>query len=132
MKNRFWMAALALLIAGCASINAKSTVYPGAPHFAPTNAADVEILRTPPTRPNDRLGEIRIDASTSPAPPVTDIEQRLREEGAKIGADAVVIVHDRIQPVVSTMPSAGPWWRGGNDININTDQRMIGVAIHYR
>jgi len=130
MKYSFWgAAALALCVAGCSSINAKSTAYVGAPHFAPTDPASVDILRSPPGKPNDRLGEIRIDASTSPSPPVNEIEQKLREEGAKLGANAVVIVHDAIQPVVTATPG-GPWWR--NNVDINTDQRMIGVAIRYR
>jgi hypothetical protein len=129
MKTSFgFMFALTLCLAGCASIDAKSTAYPGAPHFAPTDPTGVEILREPPTRPNDRLGEIRIDASTSPSPDVGKIEQKLREEGAKLGASAVVIVHDRMQPVVTTM--TGPWWR--NNVDVHTDQRMIAVAIRYR
>ena len=129
MKKTFcMMIALVLCIAGCASIDAKSTVYPGAPHFASTDPSSVDILRSPPTRPNDRLGEIRIDASTSPSPDVTKIEQKLREEGAKLGANAVVIVHDAMQPVVTS--TAGPWWR--NNVDVHTDQRMIGVAIRYR
>lgn len=129
MKKNCWIVvALALLIAGCASIDAKSVVYPGAPHFAPTDPGSVDILRSPPTRPNDRLGEIRIDASTSPSPDVTKIEQKLREEGAKLGASAVVIVHDALQPVVTTY--TGPWWR--NNVDVHTDQRMIAVAIRYR
>jgi len=130
MTRKLWItvAALALGAVGCAGMNAKSTVYPGAPHYAPTDPASVEILRAPPTRPNDRLGEIRIDASTSPSPEVSKIENKLREEGAKLGANAVVIVYDRIQPVVTS--TAGPWWR--NNVDISTDQRMIAVAIRYR
>jgi hypothetical protein len=49
-------------------------------------------LRSEPTRPNDRLGEIMIDASTDPAPPLTEVEAKLRKEAAKLGADAVVVV----------------------------------------
>lgn len=127
-RNLLLTAVLALVITGCASINAKSTLYAGAPHFAATDPASVEILREVPARPHDRLGEIRVDASTEPSPPVTDIENKLREEGAKLGANAVVIVYDRIQPVGANI--SGPWWN--NSVQVITDQRMIAVAIRYQ
>lgn len=120
--------ALSLALIGCANIDAKSTVFVGAPHFAPTDASAVEILRAPPTRPHDKLGEIRIDASTNPSPPVADIENKLRAEGAKLGANAVVIVYDRIQPVGANV--TGPWWN--SSVQVITDQRMIAVAVRYQ
>lgn len=120
--------ALALTLAGCPSINAKSTQFAGVEHFAPTDPSSVEITRTVPTRPHEKLGEIRIDASTEPSPPIADIEKKLREEGAKLGADAVVIVYDRIQPVGANI--SGPWWN--SSVQVITDQRMIAVAIHYQ
>lgn len=119
---------MALSLIGCASINAKSTQYAGAPHFAATDPTSVEILREVPGKPHDKLGEIRIDASTEPSPPVTDIENKLREEGAKLGANAVVIVYDRIQPVGANI--SGPWWN--SSVQVITDQRMIAVAIRYQ
>jgi hypothetical protein len=127
-RIRFLFVVLIGLLAGCANIDAKSTVYAGAPHFGPTDAASVEILRDPPTKPHDRIGEIRLDASTNPAPPVIDIENKLREEGARIGADAVVIVYDRLQPVGANV--TGGWWN--RSVDVITDQRMVAVAIHYR
>jgi hypothetical protein len=120
--------ALVLTLIGCASINAKSTQYVGAPHFGPTDPSCVEILREAPAKAHDKLGEIRIDASTEPSPPVGDIENKLRDEGAKLGANAVVIVYDRIQPVGANV--SGPWWN--SDVQVITDQRMIAVAIRYR
>jgi hypothetical protein len=51
----------------------------------PGDPAKAEILRSEPTRPNDRLGEIMIDASTDPAPPITEVEAKLRKEAAKLG-----------------------------------------------
>ena len=46
-----------------------------------------------------KIGEVLVDATTDPAPPVMEIEARLRKEAARIGGDAVVVVYDRIQPV---------------------------------
>ena len=40
--------------------------------------------------------------------PITQVEQKLREEGAKPGADAVVVVYDRTQPVTAYV--TGPLW----------------------
>ena len=88
---------LALGLAACATVDATSTQYVGAPTFPPTNPASVQILRVEPSRPHVRLGEIQIDGSTDPAPPVAEIEQKLRDDRAKMGADAVVVVMDRIQ-----------------------------------
>ena len=47
-------------------------------------------------------------AEPSGDPTVAQYEQALREGGAKMGADAVVVVYDRMQ-VVGTMVT-GPWW----------------------
>ena len=120
--------AVACSLASCASIDSRSTQYVGAPHPPPTDAAWVEILRTPPNRPNDRIGEVKVEASTNPAPPVADVEKRLRKEAAKIGADAVVVVYDRIQPVGAYV--SGPWW--GGSVSTISGRVLIGVAIKYK
>ena len=82
--------ATACLLISCASVDSRTTQYVGAPHPPPTDPAIVQILRTEPTRPHEKIGEVLVDATTDPAPPVTEIEARLRKEGAKIGGDAVV------------------------------------------
>jgi hypothetical protein len=41
----------ALVLPGCASVSSTVTAYIGAPHPPPTNPANVQILRTEPTRP---------------------------------------------------------------------------------
>jgi len=40
-----------------------------------------------------------VDASTDPPPPVVEIEQKLCQAAARMGANAVVVVLDRVQPV---------------------------------
>ncbi|GGP18210.1 hypothetical protein [Silvimonas iriomotensis] len=121
-------AACLAIMAGCASVSANSTQYVGAPRPPATDPASVQILRAEPTRPFDRLGEINIEASTDPAPPVQDIEAKVRDEGAKLGADAVVVVLDRIEPTGVWV--SGPWW--GRSVDTITGRKLIGVAIKYR
>ncbi|UVL76795.1 hypothetical protein LOY24_18930 [Pseudomonas putida] len=121
------LGAAALALAACASIDAKTTEYVGAPHAAPTQASNVEILRTEPTKPHVRLGEIVVSASTEPAPSATEIEQKLRVEAAKIGGDAVVVVYDQIQPVAAYV--SGPLWN--RDIEAVDGRKLQGVVIRY-
>ena len=122
------VAALAGLLASCASIDSQSTQYVGAPHQLPSDPAKVVLLRTEPTRPHDRLGEVLVEASTDPAPPIEEVEKRLREQAAKIGADAVVIVLDRIQP--TGMYVTGGWWN--QSLEAISGRKLIGVAIKYK
>jgi hypothetical protein len=122
------LVAFACLLVSCASIDATTTQYVGAPHFPPSNPAAVEILRTEPMRPHERLGEVVVDASTEPAPPIAEVEDKLRAEAAKLGADAVVVVVDRVQPVGAFV--SGPWW--GRDVDVIKGRKVVGVAIKYR
>ena len=114
------------VLAACATVDGKSMPYIGGPRPPPTDPAHVAIVREPPTQPNDQLGEVVVDASTQPAPSIEQIEEKLRSEAAKLGADAVVIVLDRIQPVGFYV--YGPW--GGADPVFG--RRVVGVAIKYR
>ena len=126
---RFVMAALvAGALAACASVDVQTTQYVGAPIYQPTAPNSVQILRTEPTAPHDRLGEIVVDASTDPAPPVTEIERKMAEAGAKMGANAVVVVLDRVQPVGAYV--TGPWW--GRSVESISGRKVIGVAIRFR
>lgn len=106
------LASLALALASCATMDATVTQYVGVPRFAPVDPAKVLILRAEPMQPHDRLGEILLDISLDPAPPIEDIEQRLREEAAKLGATAVFVVRDLVVPY--------------------TSRKLIGVAIRNR
>jgi hypothetical protein len=86
-------------LAACASVDVQSTEYVGAPRYQPTDAKSVQILPAGPKVPHDRLGEVTVDASTDPPPPVVEIEQKLCQAAARMGANAVVVVLDRVQPV---------------------------------
>jgi hypothetical protein len=122
------LALVAGALAACASVDVQTTEYVGAPRYQPTEPNSVQILRTEPTAPHDRLGEIVVDASTDPAPPVTEIERKMVEAAAKMGANAVVVVLDRVQPVAAYV--TGPWW--GRSIESVSGRKVIGVAIRFR
>ncbi|MFI5180734.1 MAG: hypothetical protein ACHQPI_05035 [Thermoanaerobaculia bacterium] len=99
-------AAAVLLLTGCASVSANSQRYIGAPAFPPSDASKVEILRHEPKQPHERLGEIVLKPSGSPD--VAEIEKAMREEAAKLGGDAAVLVYDRTQRM--GMVVTGGWW----------------------
>lgn len=120
--------ASALALSACATVDAQTTAYVGVEHPAPTVASQVQVLRVEPTRPNVRLGEILIDASIDPAPPITEVEQKLREQAATLGADAVVVVYDHIQPVAAYV--TGPLW--SRDIETIQGRKLKGIAIRYQ
>ena len=122
------MAALPCLLVSCSSIDTHTIQYVGAPQFPPGDPDRVEILRAEPKRPLDRLGEIVIDASTDPAPPIAKVEARLRTKAAKLGADAVVVVYDRLQPVGAVV--WGPYW--SPSVSTVTGRRLVGIAIKYK
>ncbi len=100
------------VLASCAFVDATTTQYVGVPRFPPTEASSVQVLNAEPMKTHDRLGEILLDISVDPAPPVEDVEARLREEGAKMGAHAVFVVRDMMNP--------------------NVGRKLIAVAIRYR
>jgi hypothetical protein len=120
--------ALAVLLAACATADVSTIQYVGAPRFQPTEPNAVQILRTEPTVPHDRLGEVTVDASVDPAPTVVEVERKLVTAAAKLGADAVVVVYDRVQPTAAYV--TGPWW--GRSIETISGRKVIAVAIRYK
>ncbi|MBI3803448.1 MAG: hypothetical protein HY282_06765 [Nitrospirae bacterium] len=120
---------LAFLLMSCASFETATIPYAGAPHFPESNPVAVEILREEPSRPNQRLGEIVVDATIKPGPPVYKLEKKLRQEGGKLGADAVVIVYDGVQPLGVYV--SGLWW-GSGTVRTTSGRKLIGVAVKYQ
>jgi hypothetical protein len=112
MSLRVALLVLACLLASCASIDATTTQYVGVPRFPPSDASSVQVLAAEPAKTHDRLGEILLDISVDPAPPVEEVEARLREEAARMGANAVFVVRDLVNP--------------------NVGRKLIAVAIRYR
>ncbi|HET7365801.1 MAG TPA: hypothetical protein VFJ70_19690 [Burkholderiales bacterium] len=101
-----------LLIAACAYVDAYTTQYVGVQRYPPTDPSTVQVLAAEPRERFDRLGEVLLDISVDPQPPVQDIERKLREEAAKWGANAVYVVRDSITP------------RDGH--------KLIAIAIRFR
>jgi hypothetical protein len=102
MSARLSLAALACVLAACgSSVDATTTQYVGVPRFAPIEPAAVQILRAEPMQPHDRLGEILLEIAVDPPPPIAEVEQRLREEAARLGANAVFVVRDHVTPYVA-------------------------------
>jgi hypothetical protein len=103
---------LAASLASCAYVEATTTQYVGVPRFPPVEPAAVQVLPAEPAQRHDRLGEVLLDISLDPAPSVAEIEQRLREEAAKMGANAVYVIRDAIRP--------------------GDARKLIGIAIRFR
>ncbi|WP_160108133.1 hypothetical protein [Pseudomonas izuensis] len=122
------LTAALLALSGCATVDAHTTAYVGVEHPAPTVPSEVVVLRSEPLRPHIRLGEVLIDASVDPAPPIAEVEQKLREESAKLGGDAVVVVYDHIGTVGAH--ANGPLW--ARDVKTIEGRKLKGIVIKYR
>ena len=84
--------------------------------------------RDPPGRAGaatHRLGEIFVEPSGDPT--VAQYEQALREGGANMGADAVVVVYDRMQVIGTAV--TGPWWAPSASPIVG--RVVVGLAIRY-
>ena len=127
--NLVCVALLGLAAASCTSMEATTTPYVNAPQLAATDPATVKIVRTEPLEPHERLGEVVIDMSISPPPPPIEmVEAKLAEESAKLGANGVVVVVDRVQP--SDNYVTGTYW--GRPYDSVDGRKTIGVAIKYK
>ena len=102
---------LLLAVVACSYVEATTTQYVGEQRFPSVDPSTVQVLAKEPSQRHDRLGEVLLDISVDPAPPVSDIEDRLRREAAKWGANAVYVVRDSITP---------------------REHKLIGIAIRYR
>jgi hypothetical protein len=86
------------LLAGCDTVYTTHTQEIGGPEFPPSDPAKVEILHKEPTRPHVKLGDVRAEPSSEEVD-AKQIDEALREEAAKIGADAAVVVYDDMTPI---------------------------------
>jgi hypothetical protein len=120
------LSASLFVLTGCQTVSTSEIQYLGVKTYPPSNPADVQILRTTPTRPHVQLGEVRAEPSTESigAP---KIEAALQKVAAKLGADAVVIVSDKTQ-VVGAQAVGGYLNRDFEEIQ---GRVIIGVAIKY-
>jgi hypothetical protein len=122
------LATLTCWLVACTGLDATTTPYASAPHYPPGDPASVQILHTKPPNAHDRLGEIVVDVATHSATLGSDVEQKLRQKAAKMGADAVVVVYDRLQ-LLGAYVMGGYW---DQSIETVTGHKVVGVAIKYR
>ncbi len=115
-----------LLTSGCNTISVQTRQDIGVPVYAPTDPATVQILRTPPTRPHVRLGEITMEPSSLNTP-VAQLEAKLQQAAAKLGANAAVIVVDRTQVTGATV--MGGWYN--RQLSPDIGRVVIAVPIRY-
>lgn len=116
-----------VVLTGCNTVSTSVRQDIGGPTYAPSDPAQVQILRAPPTRPHVRLGEVTAQPS-SDSVPVTEIEAALRKAAAKMGADAAVVVYDKTQTTGAYV--TGPWW--GRQVQTIQGRVIIAVAIKYQ
>ena len=122
------LAATALLVStGCQTVSTSSIQYIGVPQFAPTDPTQVQILRSEPTRPHIRLGEVQAEPSTESVD-VTKIETALKQAAAKLGANAAVVVCDKTE-VVGAQAYGGFLNRSFETVQ---GRVVIAVAIRYQ
>ncbi len=104
--------------------------FPDARRYPSTSPRSVDLLRAEPRRAHDAFALIRYD----PPPRLGrgDVERTLREKGAAIGADALVI---EVDTVFRERTWVGPYrpYRGRRVHHSVTRERIIeAVAIRYR
>ncbi len=114
---------LSILSAACARTTGID-LYPGAPRLAPTYPGEVVLLRHDPRRPHIQLGEVWIKPEPGWSPAF--VENKLREQAARIGAQALVIVMDRHfrDRIVARYD-----WRSRV---VYPERVIVGVAISFR
>jgi hypothetical protein len=125
-----FLVAVSAAIFGCASTNVSTIPYPNVPAFQATDPARIQVLRAEPPRAHAKLAEFIVAAAepSGSSPSVQDVDDKLRTAAAKLGADAVVIVQDSIQPGLPV--ATGTWW--GRTPGTHDAREVTGVAIKYR
>ena len=115
-----------MVVTGCKTVSTSSHQFLGGPIYPSTDPAQVQILRTEPTRPHVQLGQVQAQPSSSSVANA-QIEQALQKAAAKMGANAVVIVQDTTQ--VTGAVVTGPLW--ARNVSQVTGRVITGVAIRY-
>ncbi len=120
---------LAVFAAACAPA-LRVNYFPGGRHYPPTSPRSVDLLRAEPRRPHNAFAEIRYEPPRSLSR--SEVDWKLREKGASIGADALVI---EVDTVFRERTWVGPYRpsRSRRVRRVVTRERIIeAVAIRYR
>lgn len=120
---------LAAFLAAC-SPGLRVHYFRGAPDFPRTRPESVDLLRGEPRRPHVAFAEIRYEPS--PRASRYEVEWRLRNKGAHIGADALVIEVDNLYRE-GTWPGQYRSYPGRGVYRTGERGRVIvAIAIRYR
>jgi hypothetical protein len=130
-----WVA-LACGVTSCSTIGARTTPYATAPQLPSTSPDLVKILLRQPPGPYQELGTIVVDGPTEPMPGPEKFEEALRQKAAGLGADAVLVVGDRVQAdgLVGDLPPSDYYRVGGywtRSIETISGRQIVAVAIKY-
>lgn len=127
-KKLFLVFVLALVMVFCSPLRVH--YFRGAPDFPRTSPGSVDLLRGEPRQPHVAFAEIRYDPSSRMSR--GEVEWRLREKGAAIGADALVIEEDTLY---RDRVWAGPYrdYRGRRPYRTAArDHVIVAIAIRYQ
>jgi hypothetical protein len=113
-----------MALIGCNSVEITANRLVGAPTYPPTKPAGIQILRQKPTQAYDPIADLFVQP-TSPSPSTDAIEQALRQQAAKFGADAVLVLSDK------TVQS-GTEYMGAGDFQKTYGEAVHAQAIKYR
>jgi hypothetical protein len=121
----FIVLAVMFILASCSYVYTETRHYLGVGSYPPADPSRIEILRSDPQRHHERLGEVILEPQGNPS--LVEMEGKMRQGAAKLGADAVVIVADETRLMGSYL--AGPWW--GREVYAQYGRVIVGVAIKY-
>ena len=115
-----------LVLCGCSSITVNTKAYLGSPKYPPSDPAKVAILAAEPKQAMERLGEVMLSVEGNP--PREELEAKLKQQAAKLGADAVFVVYDRnhVFPIVYS-----GWW-GPYGVYESVRRDIVAAAIKYK
>ena len=111
------LAAVALL-AACASPPVRVLPLVGATAYPPTDPDSVAVLQTEPQFPYEALGQIVFEPQNATSE--ADMDRMLRQAGASLGANAVIIKADLNMQV------------GADQGQSSRGQVVSGIAIRYK
>lgn len=118
---------IGLIISGCATVSTYKVQYLGIERYPQSDWKQIVILTEFPQQRYQKLGEIVANVSIEPEPAAEKIEKAIKIRAAELGADAVVLIKDRIEPI--GMWLSGPRW--GHVASPIYGRIIVGVAIKY-
>ena len=110
----------------CREISTTHTQDVGGSRFNPSDPTQIEMLRDVPASPHVELGQVWGHSSDTSAD-VSKLEDALRREAARLGADAIVVWQDRIE----TSDVEVSRFEGGRSFKGVHGRTVIGAAIKY-